>query len=114
METDKKIAIEQTNQRVGIFVVGDVLGVFAVEFLAEVFCRYWVIGKLHPDDQMRCPECGANVPDNLLRSFWDAKRIKCDHCGKYFTALTGTFLSGCHFDFREIVLLAFMLALGGG
>jgi transposase-like protein len=47
-----------------------------------------------------------------LQSFWENKRIKCDRCGKYFTALTNTFLSGCHFDFREIVLLAFLLALG--
>jgi transposase-like protein len=47
-----------------------------------------------------------------MHSFWDCKRIKCGRCGKYFTALTGTFLSGCHFNFREIVLLALLLALG--
>lgn len=103
----------QTYQKVcGSFIPVDVLAAFDAEFLVEAFCRYWVIRKLYPDDQMRCPGCGSNIPEGLLRSFWDNKRLKCDRCGKYFTALTDTFLSGCHFNFGEIVLLAFMISLG--
>jgi hypothetical protein len=67
--------------------------------------------RLHDVNKPRCPECAAIVPENLLRSFWDNKRIKCDQCGKYFTAITDTFFSGCHFDFKEIVLFFLLLAL---
>jgi transposase-like protein len=47
----------------------------------------------------------------MMYNFWDCKRIKCGGCGKYFTALTDTFLSGSHMSFREIILLAFLLGL---
>lgn len=94
----------------GVFVPADVLVDFDADFLVENICRYWVLKRLHPA-QLVCPGCGFNIPDNLLRSFWDNKRIKCGVCGKYFTALTDTFLSGCHFDFREIILLAILLSL---
>lgn len=39
-----------------------------------------------------------------------SERIKCCHCEKFFTALTGTFLSGCQLDFREVILLAVLLS----
>jgi hypothetical protein len=91
----------------GRFTPGAVLAMFGADFLVESFCRMWILGKLHPAGA-DCPGCGKDI---LLRTFWDGGRVKCDGCGKYFTALTGTFLSGCHLSFREIVLLALLLAL---
>lgn len=96
----------------GIFLPGDVVGAFNAEYLVESFCRYWVIEHLHPRKMFSCPECGTAVPENLVRSFWEAKRIECGQCGKWFTALTGTFLSGCHMNFQEIVLFALLIGLG--
>lgn len=37
--------------------------------------------------------------------------MRCGSCGKFFTALTGTFLAGTHMNYREIVLLALFLSL---
>ena len=108
----KNTAIKEANRRAATFTPADVAKAFNAEFLVESFCRYWVIEKLHQPKKFLCPECGAAVPENLLRSFWEAKRIECDKCGKWFTALTGTFLSGCHFDFREIVLFVLLIGLG--
>ena len=111
MEHIKNTAISNKHHQCGVFVPGDILKDFNADFLDDDYCQSWAMGKLH-QDRLYCPECGDNVPERLMRSFWDCKRITCDRCGKYFTALTGTFLSGCHFSFREIVLLAFLLALG--
>jgi len=86
--------------------------------LDEKWCKAWVMERLHGDqpwmgnDPPFCPGCGSPVPDRMMHSFWECKRIRCDICGKYFTALTGTFLSGCHFSFQETVLMAFMISLG--
>jgi transposase-like protein len=70
----------------------------------------WVLNKLHGTDPPRCPRCGEPVADNLLRTFWESRRLCCGKCRKMFTALTGTFLSGCHMTFREIFLLAVLLS----
>lgn len=114
MEPIHKLAMKDNSQDVqkvrGSFVPADVLDSFDVEFLDDDWCGTWILNKLHGNES-RCPGCSADIHERQMRSFWDVKRIKCDSCGKYFTALTDTFLSGCHFDFREIVLLAFMLSL---
>jgi transposase-like protein len=111
MELTNNIATLENKNRVGIFTPADIVGSFDADFLAEDSCRTWIMKKLYQDQEL-CPGCGIKIPENLLQNFWENKRIRCDRCGKYFTALTDTFLSGCHFDFREIVLLAFLLALG--
>jgi transposase-like protein len=111
MEPTNNTAILENKNRLGIFTPVDTLTGFDADFLDEDRCRIWIIKKLYQHQEF-CPGCGFDIPGNLLQSFWENKRIKCDRCGKYFTALTNTFLSGCHFDFREIVLLAFLLALG--
>lgn len=115
MEAIENTAINRKRQRAGMFVPADVLKSFDAKYLDARWCRALVMERLHHVGQFdanKCPRCGADIPERQMHSFWDCKRIKCSHCGKYFTALTGTFLSGCHFSFPEIVLLAFMLALG--
>lgn len=110
MEYTENTAIKNKQHLGGVFVPGDVLKAFDVNVLNNETCKMWITEKLH-HNEARCPRCGASLPERQMHSFLDYKRIKCDKCGKYFTALTGTFLSGCHFSFREIVLLAFLLAL---
>ena len=110
MELIKNSAMTKTSSRCGLFIPEDVRNAFNAELLDENLCRDLILGMLFPKYKL-CPGCEVNIPWERLHSFWMGKRIKCWNCGKYFTALTGTFLSGCHFNFGEIVLLGFMLAL---
>lgn len=92
-------------------ITGKVIDHFDAGFLDEARCREWIISLLH-GGTMICPECGIPVRPAGLRRFWLGKRISCHACGKFFTALTETFLSGIHLDFRSIVLLILFIALG--
>lgn len=106
------IADVPTNKTSETFIPMDIVKDFNAEFLVESFCRYWVIEQLHPNKKFTCPECGTPIAENLMRSFWENKRMQCDACGKWFTALTNTFLSGCHLDFPHIVLFSLLIGLG--
>ena len=91
------------------FTPGDVGCKFWVGFLDEDFCRRWILTAIHGEREMNCPECHSSLIGVALQRFWEGKRICCRACGKFFTALTGTFLGGCHMDFREVILLAVFL-----
>jgi len=82
---------------------------FGAGFLDEGFCRRWILSGIHGAGQITCPKCRVPLSDIALRRFWEGRRICCRACGKFFTALTGTFLGGCHMDFREVILLAAFL-----
>jgi transposase-like protein len=118
MEAIENTAINTIQSMRGVFVPVDVLAAFNADFLDEKWCKAWVMERLHGDqpwmgyDPPFCPGCHLPVSDRMMQSFWECKRIRCGGCEKYFTALTGTFLSGCHFTFQQIVLLALLLALG--
>ena len=102
---------EAKAPRRGVFLPEEVLEVFNANFLDYEFARMWVLKRMHPHGAY-CPGCGAAIPDNKLRRFWSNGRMSCRGCGKYFTALTGTFIAGCQLDFRGLIILAFLLALG--
>jgi transposase-like protein len=108
MEVHENTAI---NYKPYVFSPEDVFRGFNADFLDEGKCRVWIMWLLHRDETI-CPGCGSPIAERTLQSFWQCKRVRCDSCGKYFTALTDTFLSGCHFHFREIVLLSLLIALG--
>jgi transposase-like protein len=99
------------NSETGASILGEALDSFGVEFLDEGHCREWVISFLFRGG-IACPGCGIPVRKSDLRRFWLGKRIKCYNCNKFFTALTGTFFSGTHLDFRKIVILLLFIALG--
>lgn len=94
----------------GVFTPQDIESVFNANFLDYEFARIWVLKRLHPDGAY-CPGCGVAVHENKMQRFWSNQRISCRVCGKYFTALTGTFVAGCQMDFRSLILLSFLLAL---
>lgn len=102
----------RTPSAPGVFCLREVGDVFGANFFDRDVCRQWVINRLHASGT-NCPECGAAIPEKFHDRFWSGERIKCG-CGKFFTALTGTFLSGCSLDFREVILLAVLLYLGVG
>jgi transposase-like protein len=97
--------------RPGIFTPAELMKDFKAEFLDENYCRQWVLTRLHPGSPV-CPGCQAIIEGVALQRFWEGKRIKCRECDKFFTARTGTFLDGCHMDFRAVILLAVFLSFG--
>lgn len=101
---------DSVMERQGIFfhAVADEL---IADFLDAGHCRQWVLRRLHPKGA-RCPECGHALEDEKRVRFWENMRIRCSYCGKYFTALTGTFLNGTHLNFQEMVLFGILWALG--
>lgn len=111
MEVVEKIALDESKNLYGVFTPADVFFAFDANFLDDHSCRQWIIEKLHPGNK-KCPACGNEVLKSLLPSFWKGKRVKCWSCGKYFTAITGTFLSGCHFTYKEFLLLTYMMSAG--
>jgi len=109
MEPSEITAIETKPSGARIFVPADLGRDFGASFLDEAKCRNWIITMIYGDGAASCPECRAELEGKALLRFWEGRRICCRSCGKYFTALTGTFLAGCHLTFTEVVLLAVFL-----
>jgi transposase-like protein len=90
----------------GYFTPVQAMEAFNANFLDENYCRKWILKQIH-GEQPVCPECGSDF-DVTRASFWAGKKVQCK-CGKWFSALTGTFLAGTQFDLREVFLLALFL-----
>lgn len=95
------------DKRTGFFTTTEVMQAFGPEFLDETRCREWILKKLH-GDVPSCPRCKLKIFDTPEK-FWQGEQIRCEMCGKKFTALSNTFLAGTQFDLREILLLAVLL-----
>ena len=68
---------------------------------------HWMIDLLHSDGK-RCPHCHVEIVDeSRLQRWYQGERIKCSsaECGRFYTSLTGTELSGSTLDPRELYLL---------
>ena len=68
---------------------------------------HWMIDQLHADGK-RCPHCGIGIVDETRMQRWyQGERIKCSStdCGRFYTSLTNTELSGSTLDPRELYLL---------
>ncbi|VFQ46891.1 IS1 family transposase [Desulfoluna butyratoxydans] len=88
-----------------IFTPAEAADAFGPEFLDLECCRGWILNRIHKGEA-RCPGCGSSIQDEQrLFRFWSGKRLSCPACGKKFTSLTGTFLSGSHMDYRGLFLL---------
>jgi len=108
MQTVAKAAKTITS---GTFAPADVVEALDATWLDETLCRSWVLLRLHHRGA-GCPSCGEGITAGQRERFFGLKRIRCAACGKYFNALTGTFLSGSRLDMRRLVLLNFLLGLG--
>jgi len=94
------------------FRTGDVCRHYVARFLDVETCRAWIIDRLHPQCPV-CPGCSKLIVSGTsLRSFRLGARVRCSNCGKFFTALTGTFLSGGHLSFSGVVLMAILIESG--
>lgn len=111
MEALEIDARTKTEIRTRVFIPRDVGKVFSAGFLDEMFCRDWILAEIHGRGERYCPECHTPLTEIALQRFGDGKRICCRTCGKFFTALTGTFLAGCHMSFSEVILFAVFLYL---
>ena len=112
MELTEKTGHSEMMIRADRLQPGDVAAAFTPEFLDLDRCREWILNQLHRNGAV-CPGCGSSIKDEQrLVRFWSGKRLSCPSCGKKFTALTGTFLSGSSLDFRDIFFL--IQALGYG
>ena len=88
----------------------DVFNRFGAYLLDEDRCRDLVIANLHPVPA--CPGCATKLTWTQDAAFRQNKRVRCNQCGRFFTALSGTPLSGMQMDFRTFVLLCFCLEAG--
>ena len=74
-------------------------------FLNPDVCRAWLLEKLHPGGPA-CPACGhVQAKDRNRRRFQFLDCLKCETCGKGFTAFTGTVFAGVQMTPAEIVLM---------
>ena len=93
----------------GVFTIDEAAGEFRADFLDEAKVRAWVYRKLNPEGP-RCAHCGEGLlPGKAATTFWNGGRVCCKKCGGYFTASTGTMISGAALSEREIFLLALLL-----
>lgn len=111
MELTENITQQNVTGPVKYLTPVAITGVFGAEFLDAGACDAYIIESLH-GDCLACPGCGATVAARSFHGLRVENRVRCRRCGKFFTALTGTFLSGTHLSSREIVLLALLLGLG--
>lgn len=88
-----------------------VVAAFGPNWLDGEVCRRWVLNQVHQDGAF-CPGCGSPVVGQSAGLFWQGKPISCRTCGKEFTARTGTILAGKNLSYREMVLMAWLMADG--
>lgn len=95
----------------GNFTTTDVFREINSNYLNSHSCMMWIVKKLHPGGA-RCPSCLNPIQATGYSRYLTGQQIRCNKCGKFFTVLTGTFLSGTHMEYHDIFFLAFLLELG--
>lgn len=100
-----------TRMEKGMFSPADVVADFDATWLDEMLCRSWVMLRIHHAGA-GCPECGTGLTPVQRVSFFDQKRIRCSGCGKYYSATTGTFICGMKLDYRQLVMMNYLIGIG--
>ncbi len=94
-----------------LFAVSEVAAIFGPNFLDDEVCRQWILKRLHPAGAF-CPSCGSGMQGRASDRFWQGRPVTCAGCDKDFTARTGTILAGKNLSYREIILVAYLMARG--
>lgn len=104
--------VEKKQTAINGFTYEEAVKNFNAKFLDATCCRVWIIDQLHGSSEKNCPECGAEIQGRPLQNFCSGGRVRCNCCGKFFTALTGTAFSGLHCNYRELFFIAVCLGIG--
>ncbi|MCF8064999.1 MAG: hypothetical protein K9K36_07135 [Desulfarculaceae bacterium] len=82
---------------------------FGPDCLAFKACARLLVELLNPGG-VGCPACGSTAdPSPQLTT---GGRVRCTHCGRRFTAFSGTLLEGCKISLQQAALIFLLLALG--
>lgn len=94
------------------FTPAEVAESFHYEQLKFAEVSRWLVTRLHPSG-IWCPTCSADLGHSERRwqNWYALEQIRCNKCGKKFSAATGTILEGSKLEPREVYLLAFLLWL---
>ncbi|MGD0585567.1 MAG: hypothetical protein ABSA86_07295 [Oryzomonas sp.] len=84
---------------------------FSLSLLDATACRAWWLRRLHPAGPA-CPACGVALCGVSTETWASDGLVHCRSCGKCFDNRTGTPLCGTHIDWRQLTLLATLLAGG--
>lgn len=103
-------ATPATSVTCTLFDLGRIAAAFGANFLDAAACDAFVLEHLH-HGVASCPECGADLTGKRRATFQAFGRVHCA-CGKWFSATTGTALHKIKLDNRQIVLVAYLLAIG--
>lgn len=95
----------------GVFTPADAAAFFGMDLIKFDESARWLVSRLHPDGA-KCPGCSIKITgDNRLERFRRMQQLRCQECGRKFTAKTGTILNETKLEAREIYLLAVMIHL---
>jgi transposase-like protein len=83
---------------------------FSADCLRKAVCLEWLATQLHPEGA-RCPGCGREVDGKQLIRWKAFERLQCHGCGKFFTAITGTWMSGAKISPKQIFVLAVLIQM---
>lgn len=83
-----------------------------VNFVDEALCRRWTLQIFYPNGP-HCPYCRSPIADSkCVEKFYAAKSFQCTSCNQWFTSKTGTFLAGSHLEFRQVIIMLFLIEAG--
>lgn len=101
---------QNTNDSRGI--LNDALADFGPQFLDEDFCRRWLLDRIFRNG-IKCPHCGYPVEGRQLFYYYRATRQNiCNKCRRKFSTLKGSIFHSTKLSFADLVLIAFLAALG--
>ncbi|WP_320055602.1 hypothetical protein [Desulfuromonas thiophila] len=84
---------------------------FSADCLRRSVCLEWLAAQLHPCGA-RCPECGIAIAGRQLQRWKSFDRLQCPACGKFFTVITGTWMSGAKIGPKQVFVLAVLIKMG--
>ena len=89
----------------------DIFEAMEPEFFSEPECIKKIL-KLFYRGVPVCPRCAALLPENNAFKFWKNEQSYCPACGSKFAPASGTILKSCKLEFRQVVLVSILLAMG--